>query len=92
MILTPRAEAYETYRNGGTNCSQCHPGLVGGSSGPEYPAHTVYALDCAACHQTPGSTPVETGNSGLGFGCAGYHQGDGLQLQHTNAGVPGSEY
>jgi len=35
LILAPRAEAYENYRDGGINCSQCHPGFVGGPSGPQ---------------------------------------------------------
>ena len=84
---TPNASAYSTYRDGGTNCSACHPGFLDGT-GPLHSAHSAYITGCTACHQTPGSTPVEVGNSGDGFGCSGCHQPDGLQEHHTNAGAP----
>jgi hypothetical protein len=88
--------AYPTYRNlledpPQANCSQCHPGFIGGFSGPLHGVHLNYTNGCESCHNAgPGSTPVLTDSSNAGAqpGCTGCHQGDGLQEHHTNAGAP----
>jgi hypothetical protein len=97
LSLAPSAEAYPTYQSAedvGDNCSECHPGFVGGFGSALHELHvgsTRMTNTCTLCHDSPGSTPVYTSTSPTqnnNLGCAGCHEQFGLRLHHTNAGAP----
>ena len=104
LVCAPPAVAYETYLDGGTNCSECHPTFQ--SFGSLHGLHLGFTSECNLCHiTTPGATPVPTHEDppANGFvGCVGCHGRDpgtgsgvdwaaGLRLHHTNDGAPPDE-
>lgn len=90
-LTTVAVWAYPTYRSTGgaeDNCSQCHPGFIGGFSGPLHQLHLGTISECNACHTIPGSTPAPIKWEPGQPGCSGCHVVDGLVAHHTNAGAP----
>ncbi len=97
LSLGPYAGAYPTYQSSDgavDNCSECHPGFVGGFGSSLHELHvgsTRMTATCTLCHDSPGSTPVYTSTSPTqnnNLGCAGCHEQFGLRLHHENAGAP----
>ena len=80
MLWYTGATTYPQY-NGSPACDDCHPGFLGGFSGPLHSAHLAFAGDCMMCHNAIGDNPPLSN-------CAGCHLQDGLVLHHTNAGAP----
>jgi hypothetical protein len=81
VVLYPLgAFAYPNY-NGSPSCDDCHPGFVGGFSGPLHGQHLGVISGCNLCHGNPGDNPKLED-------CAGCHVQAGLVAHHDNAGAP----
>jgi hypothetical protein len=72
--------AYPMY-NGSPSCDDCHPGFIGGFSGPLHQAHLLVITDCLLCHVAVGDNPPLSK-------CAGCHVEAGVVAHHDNAGAP----
>jgi hypothetical protein len=91
--------AYESYRQSGGSCAECHPGFL--EEGPQHQRHLNMTSECALCHRTGGDVPKTfTSGDPEGQGCRGCHGvdngmefgwGAGLVAFHINAGAPPDE-
>ncbi|MCK5407209.1 MAG: hypothetical protein KAJ37_07135 [Candidatus Krumholzibacteria bacterium] len=80
VLFIAAAMAYPVYQ-GAPSCDDCHPGFLGGFSGPAHQLHSNFATDCMLCHNAIGDNPPLSN-------CAGCHVQAGLVVHHTNAGAP----
>lgn len=96
MTGTAGILAYESYRQSGGSCAECHPGFL--DEGPQHQRHLNMTDECSLCHSTGGDVPKTfTSGDPEGQGCRGCHGvdngmefgwGAGLVAFHINAGVP----
>jgi hypothetical protein len=88
--------AYESYRQSGGSCAECHLGFL--HEGPLHERHVNMTHNCLLCHNVEGDVPKTfTSGDPEGEGCRGCHGVDngsehgwgiGLVVHHVNAGAP----